>query len=124
MKVMGIYRYQVSKFVFKSINSLAPRNFHGWFQLTHERYGYRTRSNFSNDDDSIIKNLFIPSARTTNYGLKQLRVNGPRIWNSLPTYIKNATSLKVFTKSIIIIMFFPCLFYLVVFFIIYIYIYI
>ena len=44
MKVMDIYRYQVSKFVFKSINSLAPRNFHGWFQLTHERYGYRTRS--------------------------------------------------------------------------------
>ena len=100
MKVMDIYRYQVSKFVFKSINSLAPRNFHGWFQLTHERYGYRTRSNFSNDDGSIIQNLFIPSARTTNYGLKQLRVNGPRIWNSLPTYIKNTTSLKVFTNNL------------------------
>ena len=99
MKVMDIYRYQVSKFVFKSINSLVPRNFHEWFQLTHERYGYRTRSNFSNDDGSIIKNLFIPSARTTNYGLKQLRVNGPRIWNSLPTYIKNTTSLKVFTNN-------------------------
>ena len=100
MKVMDIYRYQVSKFVFKSINSLAPRNFHGWFQLTHGRYGYRTRSNFSNEDGSIIMNLFIPSARTTNYGLKQLRVNGPRIWNSLPTYIKNATSLKVFTNNL------------------------
>ena len=100
MKVMDIYKYQVSKFVFKSINSLAPRNFHGWFQLTHERYGYRTRSNFSNDDGPIIKNLFIPSARTTNYGLKQLRVNGPRLLNLLPTYIKNATSLKVFTNNL------------------------
>ena len=102
MKVMDIHRYhQVSKFVFKSINSLAPRNFHGWFQLTHERHGYQTRSNFNNEDDSIIKNLFIPSARTTNYGLKQLRVNGPRIWNSLPSNLKNVTSLlKVFTNNL------------------------
>ena len=23
--------------------------------------------------------------RTTNYGLKQLKVNGPRIWNELPS---------------------------------------
>ena len=100
MKVMDIYKYQVSKFVFKCINFLAPINFHGWFQLNHEKYGYKTRSNFSIKDGSIIKNIFIPSARTTNYGLKQLRVNGPRIWNSLPTNIKNATSLHVFMKNL------------------------
>ena len=72
MKVMDIYRYQVSKFVFKSINSLAAKNVLGWFQLNHERHGYQTRSNFNSDNASIIRNLFIPSARTTNYGLKQL----------------------------------------------------
>ena len=38
--------------------------------------------------------------RTTNYGLKQLKANGPRIWNSLPTNIKNATTLLTFTKSL------------------------
>ena len=31
---------------------------------------------------------------------KQLKANGPRIWNSLPTNIKNATSLLTFTKSL------------------------
>ena len=38
-----------------------------------------------------IKYIFIPSVRTTNYGLKQLKFNGPRIWNALPTNIKNVT---------------------------------
>ena len=35
--------------------------------------------------------LFMPSVRTTNYGLKQLKVNGPMFWNALPTN-KNITS--------------------------------
>ena len=48
----------------------------------------------------LQKNLFIPMVRTTNYGLKQLKANGPRIWNSLPTNIKNATTLITFTKSL------------------------
>ena len=30
--------------------------------------------NFNVNDGTIIRNLFVPSARTTNYGLKQLRV--------------------------------------------------
>ena len=38
-------------------------------------------------------------ARTTNYALKQLRVTGPRIWNALPTYIKNELSFHVFLKK-------------------------
>ena len=38
--------------------------------------------------------------RTTNYGLKQMKENGARIWNSLPTNRKNATSLLTFTKSL------------------------
>ena len=38
--------------------------------------------------------------KTTNYGLKQLKANGPRIWNSLPSNIKNATCLLTFTKSL------------------------
>ena len=48
-----------------------------------------------------LLHLFTPSARTTNYGLKQIKVNGPRIWNDLPTYLKNVTSLNyVFSKNL------------------------
>ena len=100
LKVSDIHKYQVLKFVFKSINRLAPEQFHDWFQLNHESNRYKTRSNFNIDSGSIIKNLVIPYARTTNYGMKQLKVNGPRLWNLLPSNIKNTTSLFVFLKSL------------------------
>ena len=100
LKVMDIYKVQVSKFMFKCINKIAPINFHTWFKVNHERYGYNTRSNININDGKLIKNLFIPYARTTNYGLKQLKVNGPRIWNAMPSNIKNITSIHVFLKNL------------------------
>ena len=71
--------------------------------INHERQEHGTRLNINiTDDDKIIKinNLLIPSARTTHCGLTQLKVNGPRIWNALPTEIKNLTSLKVSLKEL------------------------
>ena len=96
---MDIYKVQVSKYIFKCINKIAPINFHNWFKVNHERYGYNTRSNFNINDGKLMKNLFIPYARTMNYGLKQLKVNGPRIWNAMPSNIKNITSIHVFLKN-------------------------
>ena len=61
---------------------------------------HSTRSNFNVNNGIIINNLFVPSANTSNYGLKQLKVNGPRIWNKLPSYLKNDSSLNVFLKII------------------------
>ena len=61
-------KFQVSKFIFKCINKIAPVNFQNWFKINHDRYGYNTRSNININDDKLIKNLFIPYARTTNYG--------------------------------------------------------
>ena len=52
---------------------------------------HRTWLNLNVNDGTIIQNLFVPPARTFNYGLKQLRVTSPRIWNSLPNKIKNGT---------------------------------
>ena len=102
LKIMDIYKYQVVKFIFKSIKKLTPINFHNWFITNYERCGVNinTRSNFNADNSKFIKNLFIPFARTTNYGLKQLKVNGPRIWNELPNNIKNITSLTLFLRNI------------------------
>ena len=61
-------------------------------------HGQLTRSNFNVNEGVVINNLFVPSIRTTNYGLKQLKVNGPRIWNELPSYLKNTLSLNLFLK--------------------------
>ena len=100
MKVNEIYKYQVSKFIFKCLNQLTPVQFHNWFVLNCNRHEHHTRSNFDVDKATSIKNLFIPLGRTSNYGLKQLRVNGPRVWNELPSFLKNEVSLHVFLKKL------------------------
>ena len=97
LKINDVYKYQVSKFVFKCINKISPNNFQNWFSINHERHGHHTRLNYNITDGNKINNLFIPSARTTNYGLKQLKVSGPRIWNALPLSLKKLTSINIFS---------------------------
>ena len=100
LKVEDIFKYQLSKFIYKCLNHLVPGNFENWFKLNHNIHEYRTRCNYNIADDLNINNLFIPLARTANYGLKQLRVNGPRIWNAVPTHIRNEKSLNVFLRKL------------------------
>ena len=47
LKVSDIYKYQVSKLIFKCINGIAPVNFQNWFKINHERHCYNTRSNIN-----------------------------------------------------------------------------
>ena len=89
---------QVAKFVFTCLNQNIPVQFHNWFKLNQLIHGHLTRSNFYVNEGVVINNLFVPSIRTTNYGLKELKVNGPRIWNELPSYLKNTSSLNIFLK--------------------------
>ena len=100
LKVDDIYKHQVSKVVFKCINRITSEQFHDWYKINHGIREHSTRSNFNVNDGIIIDNLFVPSANTSNYGLKQLKVNGPRIWNKLPSYLKNASSLNIFLKNL------------------------
>ena len=99
MKVEDIYKYQVAKFVFKCLHTITPVQFHNWYKLNNQIHEHYTRSNYNVNDGIIINNLFVPTARTTNYGLKQLKVSGTRIWNELPSYLKNAPSLYIFLKK-------------------------
>ena len=57
-----------------------PVNFTSWFKLNSLIHNYGTRSNF-NDIDNMINsnNLFITFARTSNYGLKLIKVLEPKI---------------------------------------------
>ena len=59
------------------MNLITPLNFHDWFKLNHELRAHKTRANFNIADNTTTKDLFIPMVRTTNYGLKQLKSNGP-----------------------------------------------
>ena len=74
--------------------------FHNWFKLNHLIHGHNARSNYNVSDGVVINNLFVPSVRTSNYGLKQIKVKGPRIWNDLPVHLKNTRSVYVFLKNL------------------------
>ena len=50
--------------------------------------------------EQLLKTCLIPSVRTANYGFKQLIVVSHRIWNALPSYLKNENSLYVFLKNL------------------------
>ena len=88
MKIEDIYKYQVAKFVFKCLHTITPVQFHNWYKLNNQIHEHYTRSNYNVNDGIIINNLFVPTARTTNYGLKQLKVSGTMIWNELPSFLK------------------------------------
>ena len=56
------------------LNKKININFHDWFILTTEIHNHNARPKFMNSDQLInTKNLFIPTARTSHYGLKKLR---------------------------------------------------
>ena len=100
LKIDDVFKYQVCKFIYKCLYQLTPINFHNWFKLNTSIHDYNTRTNFNTSNNSSTKKLFTPYARTTNYGLKQLTVNGPRIWNALPVHLTNEKSLLVFLRNV------------------------
>ena len=99
LKVTDVFKLQISKFVFKCINHLTPNNFHDWFKMNSTVHGHRTRYNYDINKNLFHNKISLYYVRTSNYGLKQIRFNGAKIWNSLPQHIMNATSLASFVKT-------------------------
>ena len=90
LKIHDLFKLNLAKFVYNSLNKLNPTNFHSWFKLTSQIHNHNTRSKFIDIDNlKATNNLFIPTARTSNYGLKQLKVQGPNLWNGLPPVIRS-----------------------------------
>ena len=50
---------------------------------------------------SSTRTLFIPSSRTTHYGLRQTKVLGAKIWNGLPQNIRlDDITIAIFSKEL------------------------
>ena len=88
-KVQDVFIIRIAKFIYNCLVKNTPVNFHHWFKLTDEIHDYNTRSKYMDINNSIItRTLFVPNARTTNYGLKLIKVQGTKIWNKLPTPLR------------------------------------
>ena len=48
MNIQDIYKYHVSKFVFKCFNHTAHEQLHEWFKFNYERHGHRTTTQLLN----------------------------------------------------------------------------
>ena len=89
LKVNDIFTLHLSKFIYKCLIQETSVNFHDWFKLNCDSHSYNTRFNIS-DINNITKsnNLFLRSATTSFYGLRLIKVEGPKLWNALPKSIK------------------------------------
>ena len=99
LNVKGIFTLQISKFIYRCLNLDTPDNFHEWFKLNCVLHPCDTRSNFI-DINNIIKsnNIFILGASTSFYGLRLIKIEGPKLWNALLKYFHNNNSLISFVK--------------------------
>ena len=100
-KVQDIFVLRIAKFIFNCLVKLTPLNFHD-FHLTIQVHRYNTRSKYVDIDKSIsTKTLFVPTARTSHYGMKLIKVLGPRLWNNLPSLLRVGNiSLPIFIKKL------------------------
>ena len=99
-KIHDIFKLMITKFIFNCLNEKNPINFHAWYILTSQVHTHNTRSKFIDILNFVTtRTLFVPTARTSYYGLKLLKVQGPKIWNKLPSELRNSTSIKDFIKK-------------------------
>jgi len=101
LKVEDVFKFQVSKFIFNCLNLITPRNFQDWFKLCYKIHNHNTRSAIVDIENLVNSNkLFILYGRTTHYGLKLLKVSGPKLWNLIPNHIRSNPSAGYFVTHL------------------------
>ena len=75
--------------VFKSIMKLNPEFMWSFFNINHVPYSLRAGTL-----------LALPPANTTRYGINSLRFRGSYLWNSLPSMVKNSSTLLQFKNNL------------------------
>ena len=80
LTIFDIFKLEIIKFVYDSLNNNNPNQFNNYF--TYPSNQYNTLSNRQN-------NLNIPQVRTTTYGLKSIKYSGAIIWNAIPFSIRS-----------------------------------
>ena len=79
--------------VYKTLNSLNPFFMQELFKLSETSRNVRNKGKL---------NLDIPVVNQVTYGTKSFRSFRPKIWNSLPHYVKSAENLEAFKNLLIV----------------------
>ena len=82
--------YHTSVMVFKALNGQAPE------YLSDLLIKSEQIKNLRSDDKEILK---VPFSKTAYYD-RSFSVNGAKLWNSLPLYLRQSTNINTFKKSL------------------------
>ena len=108
LKLEDIYKLNIAKFVYMTLCGECPSIFSDWFVYISDIHSYATTSSstiskthyFDTGTEFPTFSLYTPKSKLVNYGDKLIKVSGPNIWNSLPTYIQEASSIHTFKNHI------------------------
>ena len=93
LKIWDILYLKILTFVYKSVNKLSPSCFHDYFTLTSSVHRTGTRQ-------ATRVDIFMSTINTTLYGLKTIQHFGVKLWNTIPLYIRVASSTKSFCSKL------------------------
>ena len=107
LKFQDIFRLNIAKFVYSTLDFVSPQIFHDWFIFDYEVHNHSTRAsseltqNSYFDCGQIERSLSLHNKGSNNkYGGKMIQVSGPLIWNNVPDHIQKATSIHTFKHQL------------------------
>ena len=93
LNLFDIYKLQVGKLVYESLNCIGPTPALIKFTRVSEVHLHNTRY-------SSQGNYYNTFARTTRYGLRSLQIEGGKIWSAIPSFIQDCGSKKSFIRHL------------------------
>ena len=93
LTIFDIYKLQLGKLIFESVNNIGPSRSVIQFLLATDVHDHNTR--YANEG-----NFYFNSVRTVKYGLKGLQIEGLKLWTAIPNNIKDSRSIKSFNANL------------------------
>ena len=93
LTLKDLIHFNILNFVYKSINKFTTPVFHNFFQLSQNVHLHGTRQTSRGD-------LFQTSKNTIQYGPRSMQYFGSKLWNTIPIYVRIATSDSIFRSKL------------------------
>ena len=84
-------RFNILLLVYKAINGFSPSYISNLLSFCSSSYSLRSCSN--------TKLLHVPRSKLRCYGDRRFSIAAPKLWNSIPAFLRNANSLNSFKEQ-------------------------
>ena len=106
LKISEIFKLNIGKFIYNTLNNDSPSIFSDWFIYSHLVHEHTTRANaaiiqkqhFDVGHAEPSKNLHTQRPNLEKYGQRLIQVYGPTLWNSFPDNLKDSPSIYTFNR--------------------------